>query len=66
MEKAKALGHQKVGLLVNIENLSAKRLYESLGFRKVGQRYLLGSTHDHLVLTLRDSCHPERSRRNTD
>lgn len=52
IEKAKALGHQKVGLLVNVENVDAKRLYESLGFGKVGQRYLLGSTHDHLVLEI--------------
>jgi ribosomal protein S18 acetylase RimI-like enzyme len=46
------LGHQKVGLLVDVENMNAKRLYESLGFRKVDQRFLLGSTLDHLVLAL--------------
>jgi ribosomal protein S18 acetylase RimI-like enzyme len=52
IEKAKMLGHQKVGLLVDVENINAKRLYESLGFRKVDQRFLLGSTLDHLVLAL--------------
>lgn len=52
IEWAKTLGHQKVGLLVNVENHSAKSLYESFGFKKVDQRFLLGSTHDHLVLNL--------------
>lgn len=51
--KAKKLGHQKVGLLVNVENLNARRLYDNLGFSKNGQRFLLGSTHDHLVLELK-------------
>jgi len=52
IEWAKTLGHQKVGLLVNVENHRAKSLYERLGFKKIDQRFLLGSTHDHLVLNL--------------
>lgn len=47
---AKALGFNKVGLLVS--NPSAKRLYEKLGFTKVGTRNLLGKTHDHLIFEL--------------
>jgi len=52
IEWAKTLGYQKVGLLVNVENHGARSLYESIGFTKVDQRILLGSTHDHLVLNL--------------
>jgi len=49
---ARELGHQKVGLLVNPENPDAKRLYESLGFRKENEVVLLGTTHEHLALNL--------------
>lgn len=52
---AQALGHQKIGLLVDINNAKARKLYESLGFQKVGTRHLLGSTHEHLVLSLSES-----------
>lgn len=52
---AKELGHQKIGLLVNLENRDAKRLYENLGFRKENEVYLLGSIHEHLVLNLAKS-----------
>ncbi|TKC06615.1 GNAT family N-acetyltransferase [Pedobacter polaris] len=44
---AKDLGFKKVGLLVS--NPDAKRLYEKIGFTKVGSRNLLGNTHEHLV-----------------
>jgi ribosomal protein S18 acetylase RimI-like enzyme len=44
---AQLLGFDKVGLLVS--NPDAKRLYEKLGFKKVGYRYLLGNKHEHLV-----------------
>jgi len=53
IEWARTLGHQAVGLLVNVENHGARSLYESFGFTKVDQRFLLGSTHDHLILNLR-------------
>lgn len=49
---AKELGHQKVGLLVNLENPNAKRLYESLGFSKEDEVFLLGTTHEHLVFNI--------------
>jgi len=49
---ARSLGHQKVGLLVNRENPDAKRLYKSLDFRKEGEIYLLGSTHEHLTYVI--------------
>lgn len=44
---AEETGFDKVGLLVS--NPDAKRLYEKLGFKKVGFRCLLGNTHEHLV-----------------
>jgi ribosomal protein S18 acetylase RimI-like enzyme len=46
---AAALGHQKVGLLVDVANPRARKLYESIGFKKAGQRLLLGSKHDHML-----------------
>ncbi len=52
---AKELGHQKVGLLVDQDNPNAKRLYESLGFVNVADKYLLGKRHEHLVFTLPQS-----------
>ena len=36
--KAYALGHKRVGLIVDYENPDAERLYTSLGFRRVGTR----------------------------
>ncbi|RZL46587.1 MAG: GNAT family N-acetyltransferase [Pedobacter sp.] len=47
IDHAKSLNFDKVGLLVS--NPYAKRLYEKLGFEKVGNRNLLGKTHEHLV-----------------
>ena len=47
IDHAKKSGFDTVGLLVS--NPDAKRLYAKLGFKKVGYRYLLGNTHEHLV-----------------
>jgi ribosomal protein S18 acetylase RimI-like enzyme len=52
LDHAKKLGHQKVALLVSSSNPDAKKLYEKIGFVKVGYRYLLGNTHEHLVYQL--------------
>ena len=43
------LGHQKIGLLVDLENAGAKRLYQSVGFEVVGEKILLGERYEHLV-----------------
>lgn len=37
-EKAFAMGHKRVGLIVDCENPDAEKLYTSLGFRRVGTR----------------------------
>lgn len=50
---AEKTGFDKVGLLVS--NPDAKRLYEKLGFEKIGFLNLLGNTHEHLVLKISSS-----------
>lgn len=52
LQHAKALGHQKAGLLVDEENPDAKRLYENLGFKIAGHKLLLGKMHHHLSYQL--------------
>lgn len=36
-----------LGLLVDKTNLSARKLYLSLGFKQVGEKVLMGLSHDH-------------------
>lgn len=55
IEKAEAEGFRKVGLLVDVENPSAKRLYQKIGFRTVGLKKLMGGKYEHLVFEI----HPE-------
>ncbi|WP_215234259.1 GNAT family N-acetyltransferase [Dyadobacter linearis] len=49
-EKAASLGYQKVGLIVDQVNPAAKRLYENLGFKIVGEKDFLGHQYHHMVL----------------
>lgn len=53
IDHAEKSGFDQVGLLVS--NPDAKRLYEKLGFKKVGFRNLLGNTHEHLVFKIPSS-----------
>ncbi|AMR31300.1 hypothetical protein A0256_07610 [Mucilaginibacter sp. PAMC 26640] len=46
--KATSLGHHKMGLLVSKGNDKARKLYEQLGFKMVGEKSLLGGSHYHL------------------
>jgi ribosomal protein S18 acetylase RimI-like enzyme len=39
---------ETLGLLVEEENTAAKRLYQKLGFSRVGQRSLFGKQMEHL------------------
>lgn len=48
--KAFAEGHQRVGLIVDIENPQAESLYASLGFRRVGTKLFFGHKMWHLQL----------------
>lgn len=50
--KAKEEGHSKIGLLVDLENPNAKKLYTALGYRKVGVKQLGNGFYEHLQLTL--------------
>lgn len=47
-EKAFSEGAQRVGLIVDIENPAAERLYTSLGFECVGKRDFFGHQMHHL------------------
>ncbi|RZL36569.1 MAG: GNAT family N-acetyltransferase [Pedobacter sp.] len=52
IEKAKEIGFKKVALLVSASNPNAKRLYEKIGFKTVGYKNLLGTSHEHLVFEI--------------
>lgn len=51
-EKAENEGHKKLGLLVDLKNPSAKKLYSALGFETVGKKQLGNSVYEHLQLLL--------------
>lgn len=50
--KAQAEGHEKIGLLVDLNNPSAKKLYSALGYKGVGSKQLGNGIYEHLQLTL--------------
>ncbi len=50
IEHAKEKGFDKVGLLVDIENPLAKKLYEQIGFKVIKTKNLMGGKYEHLVL----------------
>ncbi len=47
-DRAFAEGHQRVGLIVDVNNPRAERLYTSLGWRRVGEKRFLGHRMWHL------------------
>ncbi|MGB3345048.1 MAG: GNAT family N-acetyltransferase [Aequorivita sp.] len=51
-EKAKTEGHKKIGLLVDLKNPNAKKLYSALGFESVGKKQLGDGIYEHLQLQL--------------
>lgn|SRR5699024_4542607 len=52
IQKAKSENHTQVGLLVDIENTHAKRLYLRLGFKVVGNVRLGNDAFEHMQLLL--------------
>jgi ribosomal protein S18 acetylase RimI-like enzyme len=48
-ERARNLGHSRVGLLVDIVNAAAKRLYERLEFQVEGRKQIAGEEYLHMV-----------------
>lgn len=55
-EHARKVGQSRVGLLVDLENLGAKRLYERLEFRVEGRRQIAGAEYLHMVRDLTPLC----------
>lgn len=47
---AEEMEFDQVGLLVDVENPAAKRLYEKIGFQVVGRKELMDGQYEHLVL----------------
>ena len=47
-DKAFAEGHERAGLLVDVENPGAEHLYHTLGFERVETRSLFGHRQWHL------------------
>lgn len=43
------LGYQRVGLIVDLENPAAKKLYEKLGFTVAGKKEFMGHQYEHMV-----------------
>ena len=50
--RAKSLGHETVGLIVDEDKPEAEALYRRLGFRHVGDKDFLGHRMKHMVKTL--------------
>lgn len=48
-KEAEARGHDRVALLVEEENVKARRLYESVGFRPDGSLMVAGHLYHHMV-----------------
>jgi ribosomal protein S18 acetylase RimI-like enzyme len=51
-DHARKLGHKRFALLVDLENPAAKRLYDRLGFRVDGTKWLAGKEYFHMVREL--------------
>ncbi|MBO4504665.1 MAG: GNAT family N-acetyltransferase [Bacteroidales bacterium] len=50
--KARALRFPRAALLVDIDNPDTMRLYESLGFKKVGEMYLFSTLYARMIVEL--------------
>jgi ribosomal protein S18 acetylase RimI-like enzyme len=50
IEKGRQLNFKKAGLLVDIHNPNAKKLYTALGFHKAGDKSFMGGTYEHLQI----------------
>ncbi len=52
IHRAKQSSQKKIGLLVDLNNPNAKKLYASLGFESVGKKHLGNCVYEHLQLSL--------------
>ncbi|KQS32993.1 GNAT family N-acetyltransferase [Dyadobacter sp. Leaf189] len=48
-ERAAQLGYKRVGLIVDQVNPAAKRLYENLSFKIIGQKDFIGHRYHHMI-----------------
>jgi ribosomal protein S18 acetylase RimI-like enzyme len=51
-EHARELAHNRIGLLVDIGNLGAMRLYQRLEFRVAGRKQIAGDEYFHMIRNL--------------
>ncbi len=52
ISKSRFEGHKKMGLLVDLKNPNAKKLYTALGFKSVDKKQLGTGVYEHLQLDL--------------
>ena len=52
IDRASHLNHKRVGLLVDLKNPKAKRLYTRLGFQTVGFKEFVGGQYEHMQLKI--------------
>jgi ribosomal protein S18 acetylase RimI-like enzyme len=52
IERGKQLNFKKIGLIVDVYNLEAKRLYTHLGFEKIKDKSFIGKRYEHLQLQI--------------
>ena len=52
ISKSRSEGHKKIGLLVDLENPNAKKLYTALGFESMDKKQLGDGVYEHLQLNL--------------
>jgi len=50
--KARKLGHLRMALLVEVDHAAAIRLYERVGFRTNGMKWIVGQEYFHMVRSL--------------
>lgn len=55
--RGRAEGHRLAGLLVEMNNTEARRLYERLGFRTRGKKLFAGHRYEHMVMDLAHNEH---------
>lgn len=54
-DKAFREGHERVGLIVDVENPKAEKLYQAIGFRRIGSRIFFGHQMWHLSVNRQHS-----------
>jgi ribosomal protein S18 acetylase RimI-like enzyme len=61
IKRGTALGHRRIGLLVNPENFKAKKFYERMGFREQGIRHFLNIAYSHMVFETSEGAEQQQT-----